>query len=233
MANSYIVLLPCAGNGSRVKSKVPKQYIKINGKTILEYTLDAFLATPQINQIVIITAPDDDYIDAILTNYQLTKIEVMKVGGSSRAISVKNGLNKLNCTENDWVMVHDAARCCILPQTIRRMIEILNSDEVGGILAIPAIDTVKQGDGQVISKTLDRRMIYLAQTPQMFRYKVLKTAYNEVNVSEATDDAALVEKTGLEVKLVLGEPTNIKITYKEDFDLATMILSKQYVTPQK
>ena len=230
MVNNYTVLLPCAGSGSRFKNDIPKQYTKINNKTILEYTIDAFLATPEVSQIVIITAPNDNYIDTILTKYP-SRVIATKVGGDTRVESVRNGLNKLNCTNSDWVLVHDAARCCILPQTITRMISILNADEVGGILALPATDTVKQGDGTVISKTLDRNTIYMAQTPQMFRYGILRSAINQVDMNNATDDASLVENLGLKVKLVMGDTTNIKVTYKEDIALATTILTNYIVAP--
>jgi 2-C-methyl-D-erythritol 4-phosphate cytidylyltransferase len=229
MPDNYIVLLPCAGSGSRFESQMSKQYTKINTKTILEYTLDTFLAVPQISQIMVVTAPDDNNIDAILARYP-EQVTVAKVGGESRVDSVRNGLNKLNCGDNDWVLVHDAVRCCIRPQTVVRLIDALCSDAVGGILATPATDTVKQGDGTLISKTIDRNTIYLAQTPQMFRYKILKAAINQDDMCGATDDASLVERLGLKVKLVIGDSTNIKVTYKEDIDFAKTILASQAAT---
>ena len=227
VVDKYTVLLSCAGNGSRFNSQIPKQYSKINDKTILEYTLDAFLAVPQISQIMIVAAPNDNYIDDVLANKYPSRVVIAKVGGDSRVASVKNGLNKLSCSDNDWILIHDAVRCCIRPQTVLRLIETLNVDKVGGILAIPATDTVKQGDGVSISKTLDRNTIYLAQTPQMFRHKVLKAAINQADVSGFTDDASLVENLGLKVKLVTGDTTNIKVTYIEDMALATTILTQR------
>lgn len=233
MTNKKIVILPCAGHGSRFGNTTPKQYTLINGKTILEHTLNVFLPLTQIDQIIIITAPNDQYIDNLfstqlsnLTNH--TKIQILKTGGPTRAQTVKNVVGTLDCKSNDWLLVHDVARCCITAGAVLRQISELENDAVGGILAIGAADTIKQSkNGQVIDETLDRSTIYQAQTPQMFRAHILKDALNCTNIDLITDDASAVEQTGRSVKLVEGERENIKITYPVDIRLAEIILSRR------
>ncbi len=256
MLSKKIVILPCAGNGSRFGGSLPKQYMLINGKTILEHTVNVFLSIPEIDQIVIVTAPDDTYIDnfaipaqgnviptvipeitAIRESTTLVPapsavwqagIQILKIGGSTRTQTVKNAVNALGCNDNDWLLVHDVARCCITPEAISRQITLLENDEIGGILAIGATDTIKQSAiGGQIDKTLDRSTIYQAQTPQMFRFGILKEALNKTNLEVVTDEASAVEQMGRAVKLVEGERENIKITYPIDIKLAEVILSSQ------
>jgi 2-C-methyl-D-erythritol 4-phosphate cytidylyltransferase len=237
MASKTIVILPCAGGGSRFGGAIPKQYTLINGKTILEHTLNVFLLIRQIDQIVIVAAPNDEYVAIILqeirrlklsaNKHDVSKIKILRVGGKSRANSVKNGLDALNCSDDDWILVHDVARCCITGASVVRLITDLEKDEVGGILATPAVDTIKQSDnGLVIDKTLERSSIFQAQTPQMFRAGVLGKALNLANLDLVTDEASAVEYMGLPVKLVMGEPGNIKVTYPQDTKLAEIILDE-------
>ncbi|HLX52489.1 MAG TPA: 2-C-methyl-D-erythritol 4-phosphate cytidylyltransferase [Aquella sp.] len=232
MTSKKIVILPCAGHGSRFGSTIPKQYTLINGKTILEHTLNVFLPLAQIDQIIIVTASDDQYIDNLLTAQSNlinhAKIQILKIGGASRAHTVKNAINSINCNSNDWLLVHDVARCCITAEAVLRLILKLEDNEVGGILAINAADTIKQSkNGQLIDKTLDRSTIYQAQTPQMFRIHILKDALNGAKLDLVTDEASAVEQMGLPVKLVEGDVENIKITYPADIRLAEIILNSR------
>jgi 2-C-methyl-D-erythritol 4-phosphate cytidylyltransferase len=251
MVSKRIAILPCAGQGSRFGDNTPKQYTLINGKTILEHTINVFLSLPEIDQIIIVTAPDDTYIDNFvipacchceacmagrgnLTDIPAPSavwhagIQILKIGGSTRTQTVKNAINALDCNDDDWLLVHDVARCCITRDAILRQITLLKNDEVGGILAIRATDTIKQSNNaQVIDKTLDRSTIYQAQTPQMFRSGILKTALNKANLELVTDEASAVEQMGLAVKLVEGVRENIKITYPFDIKLAEVILSSR------
>ena len=222
---SNFVLIPCAGSGSRFGGELPKQYIAVAGKTVIEHTIQAFLAVAKIDRIILIASPDDTHIDRYsgLSN----KITIFKVGGSTRAVSVLNGLNKLECKLDDWVLVHDAARCCIMPESIDNLLENLSHDDVGGILALPVTDTLKLGTDNIIAKTIDRHNMYQAQTPQMFRYKVLHTALSRSDLSKITDEASAVENSGLKVRLVRGEASNIKLTYPADLDLAEFFLSSR------
>lgn len=234
MTNKKIVLLPCAGSGSRFGGSISKQYMPINGKTILEHTLSIFISLELIDKIVIVAATDDEYIDTLLAeimhsakfNSSNIQVEVLKVGGKTRADSVKNGLRYINCDANDWILVHDVARCCVTREAVLRLIKTLESDLTGGILAIPATDTIKQSvDGLIIDSTLTRSMIYQAQTPQMFRFNILKQALNLEDLSQITDEASGVEAMGISVKLVIGEMSNIKITYPLDIEFAKIILN--------
>lgn len=229
--NKFIVLIPCAGYGSRFGMDIPKQYAKILNKTLLEYTLDVFLSIKQIHQIIIVANPNDSYIKRYET--LSTRICIQYVGGETRALSVLNGLYKVSCSPDSWVLVHDAARCCITSNLILNLLKELQNDPVGGILAIPAIDTVKVVENNnIIKKTIPRNHIYLAQTPQMFRYQILFTALkscinNCINKYNLTDEASAVETLGLPIKIVMGSCQNIKVTYPEDLQLAEFILSNR------
>jgi len=225
MKNKVVVLIPAAGSGLRfANGLLPKQYTQIGNKTILMHTLEVFVKLEEISQIVIVANAADSQIDSY--SQLSAKIQIQKVGGNTRGISVFNGLNTLNCAADDWVLVHDAARCCIQRSQVLQLLNQLKHDAVGGILAIPATDTLKEVVDGVILRTLDRNAIYLAQTPQMFRYKVLKTALNQTNLVTLTDEASAVEQLGLEVKLVMGNRTNIKVTYPDDLEWAELILKR-------
>ncbi len=224
MSNSvFRVLIPCAGSGSRFNYSIPKQYVEINGKSILEYTLNVFLSIPLIEQIIIVANPYDSYIDSYVN--LSAKIIIHKVGDTTRAGSVLNGLKQLNCKPDDWILVHDAARCCITPENVNELILQLQNDNVGGILAIAATDTLKLGLDNVIKETIDRSKVYLAQTPQMFRYGVLYKALDATDLDQITDEASAVERLGLPVHLVKGDVTNIKVTYPFDLHIARLLFS--------
>jgi 2-C-methyl-D-erythritol 4-phosphate cytidylyltransferase len=214
--SKYTAVIPCAGSGIRFGGQLPKQYVKVDGQTILERTLIPFIQCQLIAQIVLVVAKDDAVIDTIISKLNISKIIVLKVGGETRAQTVTNAINLLELAELDWVLIHDAVRCFITEDLITRLINQLSNDLVGGILAIPATDTVKQVSNGVVQTTLNRNDIYLAQTPQMFRAGILKAALNQANLARVTDEASAVEQLGKSVKIVLGEATNIKITYPQD-----------------
>ncbi|MBP9743186.1 MAG: 2-C-methyl-D-erythritol 4-phosphate cytidylyltransferase [Burkholderiales bacterium] len=217
-----IVLISCAGNGSRFGSDIPKQYTKIGAKTVLLHTLEVFIGMSEINQIIIVVNPNDQYI----SDYAdiSPKITIAKVGGVRRIDSVLNGLKQLKCLDNDWILVHDAVRCCITPFLVRNLINQLINDPVGGILAVPVTDTVKLGNNGRIINTIERNQVYLAQTPQMFRYGVLLAALTNPGLDHITDDASCVEQLGKIVHLVEGSYQNIKITHPHDIKLAKLFL---------
>lgn len=224
------VVLPCAGTGSRLDSEVPKQYLKINNKTILEHTVKVFLEVDQIDKIWIITAPDDKYIENLLPSLLQglsRRIEVLRLGGATRAHTVKNAVNVIDCTKDDWILVHDVARCCLTIKALNRLISALNDEPIGGILAMPATDTIKYSkDGSTTDTTLERTKIFLAQTPQMFRSGILKDALNEVDLNLITDEASAIEKINYAIRLIEGEVGNIKVTYPLDMKLAEVILNQ-------
>jgi 2-C-methyl-D-erythritol 4-phosphate cytidylyltransferase len=249
--NKYIVVIPCAGNGSRFGGVIPKQYAKIHQKTVLDYTLLPFLTIDKIEHILLIVSPNDDYIDVYAK--LSAKIIIARVGGATRSESIANGINFLSQNnylslnkstgknDDDWLLIHDAARCCITKMLINKLIDTIGDDSVGGILALPCTDTLKEVAMDIsstdshnhynnqpplsIKKTVDRRNIYLAQTPQMFRFSVLQEALASANnMAIITDDASAVESLGYRVIVVGGEMTNFKVTYASDLVLAAAIL---------
>lgn len=221
--SEYFVVIPCAGNGSRFASNLPKQYHSLAGKTILEWALQAFLSVARISKIVLVVNPDDLWIEPYAK--LSAKIIICKLGGATRANSVINGINCLACACNDWILVHDAARCCIRPQDIQRLIDKLANSTTGGILAQKAVDTIKLVDNTLaVQNTLDRNYIYLAQTPQMFRAGILRHALAITDLMHITDEASAVEQTGKHVQIIECGKHNLKVTYPEDALLAELIL---------
>lgn len=223
-----IALIPCAGTGERYGQIIPKQYSEINGKTILEHTLQPFINSKRINKIVLIAKASDTMIEA----YQKlsAKIIIKKVGGDTRAQSVRNGLQAIKCQSNVWVLVHDAARCCLTEDLLNKLITEVSDDEVGGILAAPATDTVKYTIKNVaieIDRTIPRERIYLAQTPQMFRYNTLLQALSLDNLTQITDEASAIEMLGLKVKVVESCISNIKVTNPIDRIIAEVLLKSE------
>ncbi len=215
----YVAIIPAAGVGSRFNSAIPKQYVKIGEFTILERAVMPFLQITDIHKVLIVVQKDDKYIDNINKILNNPKVEIAQVGGETRADTVLSGINYLKDTLNDtdWILVHDAARCYITRDMITNQIHQLKDDAVGGILAIPVTDTVKEVNNLIITKTLNRNNTYLAQTPQMFRYGVLYKALSICNTANITDEASAVEKLNLPVKIILGDVKNIKITDVHSF----------------
>lgn len=224
------VVIPAAGSGSRMQQVHPKQYLSIQGMTIIEHTLNVFLAKPEIEHVMVCIAKSDRHFN------QLTVADNPRVattlGGSSRALSVLNGVNALAADEQDWVLVHDAARPCLSMSLLDTLIQQLRNDEVGGILAVPANDTLKRANAeQRVESTIDRSIIWQAQTPQMFRYGLLKSAISHAisNDIELTDEASALESIGYMPKLVKGDARNLKVTTANDLDLAEFLLNSKYL----
>ena len=226
------VIIPAAGTSQRMGAEIPKQYLTINGTTVIEAALSNFLNHPEVNALIVAIHESDQYWhDLDVVNKD--KLHTV-VGGDSRSKSVKNAvayLEQTSASENDFVLVHDAARPCLTYEDLDLLIQKLKEDEVGGILASPVCDTLKlvaqnEQDNNFIDKTLDRKNIWRALTPQMFRLKYLKQALqhcDEKNIS-ITDEASAVEALGLPVKLIQGRNDNIKVTHQEDLLLAETIL---------
>lgn len=227
-STSIFAIVPAAGTGTRMQSETPKQYLKIGAKTVLELSIEALLSANQIQQIVVCLAADDGDWPALglKENNRIHSV----TGGASRAQSVFNGLTYLldTANEDDWVIVHDAARPCLSGSVLQGLINELEGDEVGGILGIPARDTLKQVhmDSEYIHSTLNRAHIWQAQTPQMFRLGLLYSAMKEALARklEVTDEASAMEAAGLPVKLIKGDSRNIKITTPEDLLFARSVI---------
>ena len=210
---------------------MPKQYRTVAGRDMLHYSLAAFDACSEFAQTLVVIAPDDAHFDG--RSFGGLRFAVRRSGGASRQASVLNGLHALaefGARDDDWVLVHDAARPGITPALIRTLIGALKDDAVGGIMALPVADTLKRidassSDGR-IARTEARDGLWQAQTPQMFRYGLLLRALRACDLDLATDEAAAIEGLGLQPKLVQSDSTNLKVTHAQDIALAELILNK-------
>ncbi len=219
---TFWVVIPAAGIGSRMRADRPKQYLQLAGRSILEHTLDCFLDHPQLKGLVLCLAADDPYWPklAAATDPRIQRVD----GGSERADSVLNGLlllRELGAQEGDWVLVHDAARPNLARSDLDLLLAELADDSVGGLLAVPARDTLKRAgaDGRV-QETVDRSVIWQAYTPQMFHFAALHRALADALVAgvAVTDEASALEWAGLAPRLVEGRADNLKITRPEDLE---------------
>jgi 2-C-methyl-D-erythritol 4-phosphate cytidylyltransferase len=214
-------LVPCAGTGSRAGGHGPKQYERIAGHPLVWHTLAAFAAVKRIARILVVVAPGDGFFER-----NPTSALVVACGGATRAASVRNGLYELGrvgATEQDWVLVHDAARCLITPTMIDALIDACRDDEVGGLLAHKLADTLKREEGGRVAATLEREGKWLAQTPQMFRIGMLMQALERAGTN-VTDESSAIEALGHRPLLVADGTQNFKVTYPEDFALAEAVL---------
>ena len=221
-APRFFVLILCAGAGNRAGAGVPKQYRELAGQPMVLHTLAAFAAVPRIADLLVVVSPGDQAFEALSSPFS-----VADCGGDTRAQSVYSGLDRLfelGADRRDWVLVHDAARCLILPSQIEALIDACAHDAVGGLLAHRLTDTLKQQapNGRV-EATLDRSGKWLAQTPQMFRLGALLDALQQA-VDHVTDEAAAMEAAGHAPLLVACSAQNFKVTFPEDFALAEAIL---------
>ena len=225
------VVIPAAGVGRRMASDVPKQYLLLNNKTVIEHTLTIFDLHNSISEIVIVLSKEDEYWPAleITLSKPLHKVN----GGQERCNSVLNGLKFLEnkAAEDDWVLVHDAARPCLREDDLSLLLESLNEHEVGGILATPVRDTMKRSNDKLklIKETVNRENLWHALTPQMFRFELLKNALESALSKNIviTDEASAIEVAGYQPVLVEGHADNVKITRPEDLALAAFFLRQQ------
>lgn len=227
-ASKCYALVPCAGAGVRAGTEGPKQYTRIAGRAVVAHTLDALLRVPQLVGTLVVLAPDDAQFEAAAPRFAGERAWAERCGGVTRAASVAAGLVALRARgaqPHDWVLVHDAARCLVRPQTVERLIDACIDDRVGGLLALPLADTLKQSgtDGRVAA-TLDRADKWTAQTPQMFRLGLLQEALARAG-DDVTDEASAIEALGHAPRLVRGEPDNFKLTWPADFTLAERLLA--------
>lgn len=224
-AARLIGLIPAAGSGARIGGDVPKQYVPIGGRAMLEHSIDALAADARVREIVVVVARDDQRHRSLAPR---ARARVVAAGGASRAESVRNGLRALEASGDDWVLVHDAARPCLSPRELARLIDAVIDDEVGGLLAAPLADTLKRAHDDRVDATLPRQALWRAQTPQMFRRDLLLRALEAVPDADAiTDESGAVERLGLRPKLVAGSATNVKVTTADDWPLAAAILKAQ------
>lgn len=229
----FFALIPCAGQGTRAgvsPLNLAKQYQPVAGQALVLHTLRAFAGVERLARTLVVIAPGEQFFTDFAAH------DVADCGGDSRADSVRNGLAALQAggaNAQDWVLVHDAARCLVTPAQINQLIDACQDDAVGGLLAHKLPDTLKrEGTGEQrgrVAQTLERSDKWLAQTPQMFRVGLLQRALQVAGAAggagtAVTDESSAIEALGLQPLLVPGSAQNFKVTYPEDFALAEAIL---------
>ncbi|NNC99577.1 MAG: 2-C-methyl-D-erythritol 4-phosphate cytidylyltransferase [Gammaproteobacteria bacterium] len=223
----FWAVVPAAGSGQRMQSKQPKQYLNVNGRTIIESSLRVLLNCEQITRVVVCTAPRDRIWPSLEVSGHAKIINVN--GGSTRARSVLNGLQSQSgkSAESEWVLIHDAARPCLSSTLLNKLINELQDDPVGGLLATPVQDTLKllNRDQRTVQETLDRSLVWQAQTPQMFRFGLLLAALeNGLNTDQQiTDEASAMELAGHHPRIVESDWRNLKVTQEEDLQLVEFL----------
>lgn len=224
----YWALIPCAGSGSRAALAAPKQYQMIADQPMVRHTLAAFAAVSRISRVLVVVAPGDRFFEPGPNAFW-----VADCGGATRAASVFAGLEFLlrqGASRQDWVLVHDAARCLLTSAQIDALIDACHNDTVGGLLALQLADTLKCEQGGRVAQTLDRSGKWLAQTPQMFRIGTLMQAMTQAG-DQATDEASAIEVLGLRPLLVTGSVANFKVTYAPDLEIADAVLRARLRAP--
>jgi len=230
-------IVPAAGIGKRMQSDIPKQYLMLNGRPVLEHTINTLLKSKHINGLVIALQQNDQYFDDI--KVVSDKPVLRAPGGDERADSVANALETLFQhdsfdNDNDWVMVHDAVRACLHQQDIDKLVTETADNKNGGLLALPVRDTMKRQTTQggalaSVDKTIERDRLWHAMTPQYFHAYRLKSALDKAKrqAMDVTDESSAMEYSGYSPKLIQGMEDNIKITRPDDLRLASLFLQSQ------
>jgi 2-C-methyl-D-erythritol 4-phosphate cytidylyltransferase len=215
---NYSVVIPAAGTGTRFGADVPKQYVGINGRPVLQHTIEFFLSLPFVGKIFVALNHNDTHWLSLpfIEDGRVVALE----GGETRAHSVLNALTKISTIEpaEHWVLVHDACRPYISLDEVQRLVNLAIKSDVGGLLAIPSTDTLKRVQDGLVMETVSRETIWRAQTPQMFRLGMLRDALTKALVANfaVTDEASAIEYVGLQPIVVEGSVNNKKITFSED-----------------
>jgi len=219
------VIIPAAGSGTRLGASIPKALVLLKKKPLMVYALEVFERLEFIHSVILVVpGRDQKRFRKVVDRYRLKKVKRIVAGGATRSASVSNGLKVLDAN-TDVVVIHDAARPFLVPKTLKDSV-LLMKNQKAAIIAVPVKPTIKQVNtktGTVI-RTLDRNELWEAQTPQVFRKAILVKAHQKAGKTGATDDAMLVERMGVRVKVVPGDYRNIKITTKEDVALAESFL---------
>lgn len=227
MPPRYFALIPAAGIGARMGAAMPKQYAQLDGKPMLRHVLETFAGMDAITHTFAVVSGSDGYIEEVMRNGPPLggRVTIVRDGGDTRRQSVLNGLLAMRpqVGDDEWVLVHDAARPGLSAGLASRLIEAVQHDEVGGLLALPVVDTLKRSDtGGRVDMTMSRDGLWSAQTPQMFRYGLLRKALEAA--ADVTDEAGAIEALGLSPRLVPGSPRNFKVTLPEDLAMAELFL---------
>ncbi len=220
-----VAIVPAGGSGARYGTVLPKQYSVIAGRTVIEHSLRALQSCSAIEHIFVNVQHNDEYADEVVA--AVPGVTILRCAGATRAETVQSALAAIarQIKRDAWVLVHDAARPCVLPSDVARLIESAGAHGVGGLLATPVSDTLKRGTaGNEIAETISRDKMWRAQTPQMFRYETLVHALNAS--PDVTDEAQAIEALGMTPLLVAGSGRNIKVTLPEDAELAEFYLTR-------
>ncbi len=221
MTNAALIV--AAGRGSRMMRDMPKQYLTLGGRTVLWHTVQAFLASEQINVLRVVIHPDDEELyDSAVAGIGDARLGDPVSGGASRAASVRLGLEALHADRPAHVLIHDAARPFCTPALIAAVLEPLAQVE-GAFAALPVVDALWKADGTNAISPVARDGLWRAQTPQAFRYEAILAAHAEGDAG-ATDDVAIARTAGLSVRVVEGDEMNFKITLPRDLERARRIL---------
>ena len=225
-------VIVAGGSSQRFGGEVPKQFIEVNGRPLLSWTIGRFEASSVIDQIVVVVA--EEYLlfvsERVVDPFGFAKVSKILIGGATRPQSVLNGLEALPLA-TDFVAIHDGARPLVTPKDIDRVVKTA-VDERAAILAVPATDTVKRVAGDYILSTQDRNALYLAQTPQVFQYDLIINAHREAastgGTGWITDDASVIERAGFKVKVVEPSAPNLKVTSRDDLAVVDALLRREH-----
>ena len=228
--NNFVAIIPAAGDSSRYSGEVPKQFLKVDGRTVLELSIKPLLDFSECLGVCVLVPAEDQYHKTleIKNNPKVFLAE----GGTSRIDSVSKGVKFWQQSElsYDYILIHDAARPCLRSSDVQQLLTSIDGEVDGVVLGIPCSDTIKKvsAEGSLVLNTLDRSKLWRAFTPQIFRKEVLQKNALEENIEkEFTDEASLVEANGGKIKMVKGFEDNIKLTFSEDLGLIKSILSSQ------
>ncbi len=217
-------IIPAAGQGSRMQSNVNKQYLSLNGKPILAHTLAVFENSELINGVILVVRKEEiDFCrEEVVDRYSFGKVQALVPGGKERVDSVARGLEKCS-PDTDVVVVHDGARplltCCLLHQVLEKALQA-----GAAIAAVPVKDCIKEVEREKVVVTLERQRLWAVQTPQAFKYQLLKEAFNTPFPPLVYDEAMLVELSGHKVTVVRGDYSNLKVTTPEDLKIASVLM---------
>ena len=224
MTIRFFGLIPAAGHGSRMGAGIPKQYVRLGSRTLLEHSVLALMSDARVQRVLVVVAPDDARAGALPFP---AGVRVAPVGGASRAESVRNGLQALagEAAVDDRVLVHDAARPCLSARDLTALIDAVGTQEGGGLLAVPLSDTLKRVDGASVTATVERSGLWRAQTPQLFPFGILLRALQDCpDLGAVTDESSAVERMGLRPQVVSTTGANLKVTIPADWPLAEAVL---------
>jgi 2-C-methyl-D-erythritol 4-phosphate cytidylyltransferase len=224
VAIRFFGLIPAAGHGSRMGADIPKQYLRLGSRTLLEHSVAALMSDPRVERVLIVVSSSDRRAGDLPFP---RSVRLAAVGGASRAESVRNGLLALasEVESDDRVLVHDAARPCLSPQDLSSLIDTVGSRDAGGLLAAPLADTLKRVDGTAVIETVARTGLWRAQTPQLFPFGILLRALGSCpDLHAVTDESSAVEQLGFRPQVVNAIDANLKLTTPDDWPLAEAIL---------